>query len=322
MTVTPEEARAVIPDLSRIYSEPFADSSQIPTFLVSRLARRHVTVSLSGDGGDEVFCGYRRYDFADRVLPRLSRVPRVLRSGAAAVIRSIPPRRWDALAGGRRMTGDRLHKAARVMTLSTPEEAWRALVSHWESPCAFIPGAGEPSLRKVAGEGSAVRTMMLLDTLCYLPDDILVKVDRASMAVGLESRIPLLDHRLIEFAWRLPVDMLRREGQSKWPLRQILYRRVPRELIERPKAGFAVPLADWLRGPLREWAESLLSGARLRGAGLLDPIPIRAAWDGLLTGHEPAQERIWNVLMLEAWREGEAARGRRSPAAAGTRGAP
>lgn len=309
--VSPEEARGVIPELPRIYAEPFADSSQIPTYLVSRLARQHVTVALSGDGGDEVFCGYRRYEYAARVWPKLALVPRAVRAGAAGVIRSVGPGQWDRVAGGRRHAGERLHKAARVMALSSPAEAYTSLVSHWEPPEALVIGADgtddAPGRGASFASADPVRQMMLLDTLGYLPDDILVKVDRASMAVSLESRIPLLDHRLVEFAWRLPVSMLRHGGQSKWPLRRILYRRVPRELIERPKSGFAVPLAAWLRGPLRDWAEGLLSETRLRREGFLRPEPVRVAWDGLLAGRTPTQERIWNVLMFQAWHEAQRA---------------
>lgn len=314
--VSPAEARAVIPELPRIYSEPFADSSQIPTYLVAKLARQHVTVSLSGDGGDEVFCGYRRYGYAADVWPKLSKAPRALRAGVAGLIRSVKPRYWDAVAGKARLAGDRLHKTARVMALDNTDEAYRALVSHWDEPEALVVGGHEPTIAGKAEVADPVRRMMLLDTVGYLPDDILVKVDRASMAVSLESRIPLLDHRLLAFAWTLPVSILRRGGQSKWPLREIVCRRVPRQLIERPKSGFAVPLASWLSGPLREWAESQLGETRLRHEGFFRPEPIRAAWNQLLRGEAATQERIWSVLMFQAWLEAVKGNGAEIPAAA------
>lgn len=302
MIVSPEEARGVIPDLPRIYSEPFADSSQIPTYLVAKLARQHVTVSLSGDAGDEVFCGYRRYAYAADVWPKLAPLPRALRSAAANTIRGIKPRYWDAVGGRQRHAGDRLHKAARVMSLNTLADAYSALVSHWDQPEDIVIGANQSAgATDETTLADPVREMMLRDTNGYLSDDILVKVDRASMAVSLESRIPLLDHRLVAFAWTLPVSMLRRDGKSKAPLRNILYRRVPKELVERPKAGFAIPLGAWLRGPLREWAETLLAHDRLQREGFFQPAPIRDAWHQLLSGEAATEERIWNVLMFQAW---------------------
>lgn len=305
--VTPAEARAVIPDLPTIYSEPFADSSQIPTYLVARLARRHVTVSLSGDAGDEVFCGYRRYAFAARTWPKLARVPRLLRSATARAIAAVKPGHWDAIAGGSRHAGEKLHKAARVIALDDADQAYLTLISHWHNPSSIVLGAVEPSTQLSGFGDDPVRGMMLHDTIGYLPDDILVKVDRAAMAVSLETRVPLLDHRLIEFAWTLPVSLLRHEGQSKWPLRQILYSRVPRHLIERPKSGFAIPLRAWLAGPLRAWAEELLDEGRLRREGYFSPAPIRQAWRDLIAGSAANQDRIWNVLMFQAWQHSLAA---------------
>ncbi|MGQ0671834.1 MAG: asparagine synthase (glutamine-hydrolyzing) [Hyphomicrobium sp.] len=303
--VSAEEARAVIPDLPALYSEPFADSSQIPTFLVARMARRHVTVSLSGDGGDEVFCGYRRYQFAADVWPRLRRLPLGLRAGTAGMIRRVKPQHWDALAGRSRLAGDRLHKAARVLALDDADAAYRALVSHWDEPEKLVIGSRVPPSADLATLGDATRQMMLRDMLGYLPDDILVKVDRASMAVGLEARVPYLDHRLVEFAWTLPLSILRHAGRSKWPLRDIIDRRLPPGIMDRPKSGFAVPLTAWLTGPLRDWAESLLAEQRLTREGYFQPAPIRAAWDALLSGRAANQERVWNVLMFQCWHDAQ-----------------
>jgi asparagine synthase (glutamine-hydrolysing) len=321
--VTPEEAMAVIPRLPAVYSEPFADSSQVPTYLVSALARRHVTVSLSGDGGDELFCGYRRYQYAAGTWPHLARIPAPLRRKVAALIKGVGPRRWDAIAAasgklvsqGRRptMAGDKLHKAARIMALSGIDEVYAELVSHWTDAADVVIGAEAltPALDFSGAPAAApVRRMMFLDMIGYLPDDILVKVDRAAMAVSLETRVPLLDHRLVEFTWSLPESLLRRGGRSKWILREMLHTRVPRELIERPKAGFAIPLTAWLRGPLREWAEGLLGAGRLEREGYLRPAPIRRAWQQLLDGAASNQERIWNVLMFQAWLEASTTTGK------------
>jgi asparagine synthase (glutamine-hydrolysing) len=301
--VSPAEARAVIPELPNIYSEPFADSSQIPTYLVARLARQHVTVSLSGDAGDEVFCGYRRYAYAANTWPKLTRVPRLARIAAAKAVTAIKPRHWDAIAGRSPHAGERLHKAARVMALDDLDRVYLTLVSHWDDPSSLVLDAVETEPRLATLTSDPVRRMMLHDTLGYLPDDILVKVDRAAMAVSLETRVPLLDHRLITFAFTLPVSILRHCGQSKWPLREILYSRVPRDLVERPKSGFAVPLAAWLTGPLRPWAEDLLDEARLGREGFFRAKPVRQAWRDLLDGRTANQERIWNVLMFQAWHQ-------------------
>ena len=318
LMVSTRDAQAVIPKLPAIYSEPFADSSQIPTFLVSQLARRHVTVSLSGDGGDELFSGYRRYDLADRVWPKLQKLPRAMRKGVTRLIESASPATWDKLGEipGRLMPqklrpqqlGDKLHKAARILALNDADEAYDALVSHWSDPSEIVVGAAKTvaSSQIDLGQASPVRRMMFRDMTGYLPDDILVKVDRAAMAVSLESRVPLLDHRLVEFTWRLPVEILRKNGQSKWPLRQILYRHVPRHMIERPKTGFAIPLADWLRGGLRPWAEELLSGAALTRRGDFHALPIRTLWEKFVRGETSSQEQLWNVLMFQAWRQHEA----------------
>lgn len=309
--VTSEQARAVIPQLPSLYSEPFADSSQIPTYLVSQLARQHVTVSLSGDGGDELFCGYTRYRMTAGLWGRISRFPRGLRLLAAQGIRGVSPTTWDKLSYLLPVSrvGDKLHKGADLLGCRSVAELYRGLISHWKDPGAVVIGAEEPSAQfpLLEGEGrnlNDVERMMMLDMLGYLPDDILVKVDRAAMGCSLETRVPLLDHRVVEFAWSLPLDYKLRNGVSKWPLRQVLYRYVPRELIERPKMGFGIPIDSWLRGPLRDWAESLLSEARLRSEGFFNPELVRRKWDEHLSGRRNWQYHLWDILMFQAWLEG------------------
>jgi asparagine synthase (glutamine-hydrolysing) len=322
--VSSADALAVIPQLPTLYDEPFADSSQIPTFLVAQMARRHVTVALSGDAGDELFAGYTRYDLARRLWGRLSRYPLSLRRAAAHMILTQPAARWSRLAQWfgallpalrtRLNVGDKLHKfAAHVLTADSPEQIYRALVSHWHEPAALVLGGHEPgtALDRIAigtDREGMIAQMSLLDQLTYLPDDILVKVDRASMGVSLETRVPLLDARVIEFCHRLPMHQKQRDGQTKWLLRQVLYRHVPRHLIERPKQGFAVPLDQWLRGPLRDWAEHLLEPARLQQDGLLDARLVRQKWEEHLAGTRNWQYQLWDVLMLQAWLEATEAR--------------
>ena len=310
--VTPADAREVIPQLTEIYDEPFADSSQIPTFLVAQLARQHVTVSLSGDGGDELFGGYNRYLWADRIWRKMRFVPRVGRTLLAHALTALPPRTWDWLfqfapPGVRQRTpGDKLHKLATVLPAGSTEQIYLNLVSHWKSPASVVLGSHEPPTAltdpaRLAALPSFIQRMMFLDAVSYLPDDILVKVDRAAMAVSLESRTPLLDHRLAEFAWQLPLSMKIREGQGKWPLRQVLYRYVPANLIERPKTGFGVPIGAWLRGPLINWAEDLLDETRLREDGYFDPLLIRRKWEEHLSGRRNWQYCLWNVLIFQEW---------------------
>jgi asparagine synthase (glutamine-hydrolysing) len=310
--VSPEQALAVIPKLPTLYSEPFADSSQIPTFLVSQLARQHVTVSLSGDAGDELFCGYTRYQMTAAVWNKVSRLPRPLRQLAAGMITSVPPGTWDKLGGLLSMShaGDKLHKGAALLGSRAVADLYRGMVSHWTDPAGVVLGAVEPTTLlsgaslTLPGLGDVER-MMALDVLSYLPDDILVKVDRAAMGVSLETRVPMLDHRVVEFAWSLPLDYKLRNGVTKWPLRQVLYRHVPQELIERPKMGFGVPIDHWLRGPLRDWAESLLSESRLAQEGFFDPAPIRQKWAEHLSGQRNWQYHLWDVLMFQAWLEAQ-----------------
>jgi asparagine synthase (glutamine-hydrolysing) len=308
--VTPGEALAVIPRLPSLYSEPFADSSQIPTFLVSQLARQHVTVSLSGDAGDELFCGYTRYQMTASIWDKISRLPRPLTRLAADVITGVQPSSWDRVGSLLSMPrlGDKLHKGAALLGCSSVADLYRRMVSHWTEPTSVVLGASEPELAltgeapEFSGLGD-VQRMMALDMLGYLPDDILVKVDRAAMGVSLETRVPMLDHRVVEFAWSLPLAYKLRGGVTKWPLRQVLYRHVPRELIERPKMGFGIPIDHWLRGPLREWAETLLAEARLRHEGFFDPAPIRQKWIEHLSGQRNWQYHLWDVLVFQAWLE-------------------
>ncbi len=317
--VRPAEALAVVPNLPALYDEPFGDSSQIPTFLVSQLARRHVTVSLSGDGGDELFGGYDRYFLARRVWSFLRLVPRGARRAVASGIRTIAPSRWDRglrLLGlghsarvARRITGDRLHKVARILSLETREGMYRDFMSHW-GDAASITGGAEPPTALTAAERWAqvdglMAWMMYVDLVMYLPDDILVKVDRASMAVSLESRAPFLDHRVAEFAWRIPSGLRVRDGRGKWPLRRLLSRYVPEALIDRPKMGFGVPIDHWLRGPLREWAAYLLDPARLKREGYFDPEPITQKWMEHLGGSRNWHYLLWDVLMFQAWLEAQ-----------------
>lgn len=312
--VTSEQAMEVVPRLPSLYCEPFADSSQIPTFLVSQLAKQHVTVSLSGDAGDELFCGYNRYQMTNTLWRKLSLAPGLLRALAAKGITLIAPEKWDGLAcfipGAARYSslGDKLHKGAGVLASCTVDDLYMGLVSHLCNPEDWVINGKEPQTHLRGArpelEGlSDVERMMALDSISYLPDDILVKVDRAAMGVSLESRVPFLDHRVVEFAWRLPLSYKLRDGQAKWPLRQVLYRHVPRELIDRPKMGFGVPLHDWLRGPLRDWAEALLDDGRLRREGYFHPAPIRQMWAEHLSGRRNWMARLWNVLMFQAWLE-------------------
>lgn len=312
--VTPREAMAVIPRLPEIYDEPFADSSQIPTFLVSKLARQHVTVCLSGDGGDELFYGYSRYALGYRVWRKLGVLPSALRRGLAGILSHAPGHTLDAaqrlLPPRFRVPNlaDRLPKLAEVLTHRDGEAFYRQLVSHWKAPDQVVLGACEPDtlltqpdqLPRLPG---LRERMMYLDMMSYLPDDILTKVDRASMAVSLEARVPLLDHRLVEFAWQVPTEYKDRNGQGKWLLREVLYRYVPRKLMERPKMGFGVPIEHWLRGPLRDWAEALLDERRLREEGFFAPAPIRKMWAEHVSGERRWHYLLWDVLMFQAWLE-------------------
>lgn len=316
--VSAEQAMAVIPNMPMLYDEPFSDSSQIPTFLVSRLARQHVTVSLSGDAGDELFCGYSRYAMTSRLWGKLDSTPLALRRLFAKGLTSISPDSWTRMANtvGHvlpasmrfKNIGDKLHKGAGVLDSKSCSDLYLDLISHWHDATSIVVGAedlptllkgNEPKLQNLDN----VERMMLLDMLTYLPDDILVKVDRAAMGVSLETRVPFLDHRVVEFAWKLPQSYKMREGQTKWALRQVLYKHVPKSMIERPKMGFGVPIGAWLRGPLRDWAEALLNEDRLRREGFLNPDPIRKKWAEHLSGQRNWQYHLWDVLMFQSWLE-------------------
>ena len=308
IALTAEEAQASIPELPRCFDEPFADSSQLPMVLVSRFARQAVTVALSGDGGDEVFGGYNRYAWADRHWPRLGDVPATLRRIGAAAIEAVPPRLWDMLASGLvRQPGEKFHKLASVMTADDIEEVHRRLISHGvDAADVVIGGAEHPSSHATpAGLDDPVERMQYLDTLTYLPDDILTKVDRATMSVGLEARVPLLDHEVVEFAWCLPLSLKVAEGTGKRVLREVLGRHLPSALFERPKSGFAVPLDAWLRGPLREWVDDLLPEETLRQQGYFDPAVVGAWWREHQSGRRNRHHALWNVLMFQGWLESQ-----------------
>ena len=313
-----KSAREVIPNLPKIYDEPFSDSSQIPTFLVSEMAQKQVKVCLSGDGGDEVFGGYNRYTWGNSFLSKQVSIPKPFRIFAAKLITSIPPSIWNKLLSpALHLTpqkfrysniGDKLHKIATIFNCSSFEEVYRLLISHWNFPESIVIGGHEPqtiltSQGEIPNNLSNAEQMMFYDMMMYLPDDILVKVDRAAMAVSLETRAPFLDHRVIHLSSQLPLDMKIRNGTNKWCLKQLLYKRVPKHLIERPKMGFGVPIGDWLRGPLRDWAESLLSEKRITQSGYFLNSEIQKKWRQHLSGERNWHYYLWDILMFESWRE-------------------
>jgi asparagine synthase (glutamine-hydrolysing) len=314
--LTSRDALDVIPLLPAIYDEPFSDCSQIPTYLVSKLARRSVAVSLSGDGGDELFGGYNRYSLTRRIWNSMSLLPAPLRKVAASSLRMVPPERIDAAFRllrpliPKRLTpsapGDKAHKLATLLTVQSPQALYYRALSHWDDTSYVVPDSCEPStlrdsIDELAASFDIEEVMMAIDLLTYLPDDILTKVDRASMAVSLEARVPLLDHRVVEYAWRLPRELKIRNGTSKWILRQVLNKYVPEHLIDRPKMGFGVPVDYWLRGPLRDWAEDLLSEKNLAWHGFFNVMPIREKWREHLSGDKNWQYLLWNVLVFQAW---------------------
>ena len=311
--VEPDLALNLVPTLAERYDEPFGDSSQLPTLLVSELARRHVTVVLSGDGGDELFAGYNRYAQA-RTLRRLySGPPAWARKASARLLTSLRPAAWDRLSRlmpmGRRprLLGDKLHMLAAVASLDRFDDVYPRLVSHWALDVELVPGEG-PGTRRFdlaafdAGFESEFERMQLMDLVTYLPGDILAKVDRASMAYSLEARIPLLDHRVVEHTWSMPADFKIRSGETKWILRRVLDQYLPRPLFERPKMGFAVPIDRWLRGPLRDWAADLLDPGSLGDDSLFNVKLVRRCWDEHQAGTRNWQYPLWTVLMAQAWR--------------------
>ncbi|MBL8379635.1 MAG: asparagine synthase (glutamine-hydrolyzing) [Burkholderiales bacterium] len=312
--VSPDDARAVVPRLPAMFDEPFADSSQIPTYLVAAMARRHVTVSLSGDGGDELFGGYNRYLWAERIWKRMAWVPVPARRAAAAAARAASPARWDRawrLLPRRwqlAQPGDKLHKLAGLAATGDGRAAYDYLIAQYRGRSALVVGrqvatpSGDHGHWKAPGR-SLADNMMLADLLGYLPDDILTKVDRATMAVSLESRAPFLDHRLVEFAFSLPLSLKIRGRSGKWLLRKVLERYVPTRLTDRPKMGFGVPIDAWLRGPLKPWAEALLDPARLTAEGWLEAAPLMQAWQEHQSGRQNHQHFLWNALMFQSWLE-------------------
>jgi len=313
--VSSHELRDAIPLLAQIYDEPFADSSQLPTYLISRAARKNVTVTLSGDGGDEIFAGYNRHRMMDHIWPTIRKIPTPLRATAASMIRMFSTKQLDA-AGKIVMPilptvlrssqfGDHLHKLASLAKCKEWSDAYVALVSAWNAPDKLVIDSQQTSTAHdefmQANMPDALRAMQWLDQTTYLVDDILTKVDRASMAASLETRVPLLDHRLVEFAWTLPAEMKVRNGQGKWILRQVLNRFVPAPLLDRPKMGFAIPLESWLRGPLREWASDLLSDRRVREQGFLHADMVTQEWNKFCAGGSGHQHKVWALLMWMAW---------------------
>jgi asparagine synthase (glutamine-hydrolysing) len=310
--VTSQDALDVIPTLPTIYDEPFADSSQIPTHLVCQFASKSVTVALSGDGGDELFSGYNRYAVMAGYGSKFAALPRPVRAAAGAVIKAIPPKQWESLlrpflsAERMRRLGDKLHKTADVLSSRSADDLYKRLVSHWPHPEQVVIGVSSENQKLNQAMHAlqaldATERMMVLDMLTYLPDDILTKVDRAAMACSLETRIPMLDKRVVEFAWQMPLSIKRHDGRGKWPLRQLLKRHIPERLLDRPKMGFGIPLDHWLRHELRDWAQALLEPSRLRSEGYFKPEPIQRKWQEHLSGKHNWSYQLWDVLMFQAW---------------------
>jgi asparagine synthase (glutamine-hydrolysing) len=302
----------VIPRLPLIYSEPFSDSSQVPTFLVSQLAKKHVTVALTGDAGDELFCGYNRYQITNKLWRKIKILPVPLRALIARALMSISPANWDKYTAhipffnAYNKIGDKLHKGARVLTSNSINELYMGLVSNFQNPGSIVINDGNvPTTlfdkKIILNEFDGVQQMMALDLISYLPDDILTKVDRAAMSVSLETRVPFLDKSVVEFAWSLPQSIKLKNGYTKWPLRELLSHYLPNEMIDRPKMGFGMPIDTWLRGPLRDWAEDLLSEDRLLREGYFHPLPIRKIWKEHLSGKYNHKNKLWNILMFQAW---------------------
>ncbi len=313
LRVTAADALKIVPRLPSLYDEPFSDSSQIPTFLISEFARKSVTVALSGDGGDECFCGYNRYSWAKKIWRFRSLAPWPLHALAGRTIRALSPHTWDRLGGlfsradgQTRRFGHRMYRMADFLQADDPAHLYQVLISHWESPGGVVLGG--VGARDIIRHQRAwnlkldyERQMMLVDQKTYLPGDILTKVDRASMGVSLEARAPLLDYRIIELTWRLPLSLLIRDGVQKWLLKQLLYKYVPKKLVERPKMGFGVPIQQWLAGPLREWAADLLNVDSMRREGYLNADLVQSRWVEFLSGRRPWDQHLWDVLMFQSW---------------------
>lgn len=307
--VTAKDAQSIIPELPKIYSEPFADSSQIPTYLVSRLAREHVKVALSGDAGDELFCGYNRYKLTSAAWSKLKNIPLPIRNVMSSAISSINTNSMNAVGAlfGKNLLGDKLLKGRSLLVSENANELYQSLISDWnnnESVVLGLSSDNSPQLQDInIAEHDMIEEMMFKDVSSYLVDDILVKVDRAAMANSLETRVPFLDHDVVKFAWQLPIDYKLRNGVTKWPLRKILDKYVPNELIDRPKMGFGVPIDQWLRGSLRDWAEDLLDPDRLSAEGYFEVQKVRETWREHLSGKRNWQSKLWNILMFQAWLE-------------------
>ena len=313
LIVSARQAQDVIPKLPEIYDEPFADSSQIPTYLVSELAKSQVSVSLSGDGGDELFGGYNRYVLGAQRWGSISKIPRSIRSAAGSLAQRVSPQTWNRLLSAEsswlptrfqvRLPGEKIHKAARVLGSRTSRDLYRNLVSV-ANPLELTLKSKELAMEYRNTwpiDSDLAHQMMALDTISYLPGDILVKVDRASMSHSLESRVPFLDHRVVEFAWKLPISMKIRGSDSKWILRTLLEKYVPATLFERPKMGFGIPLDTWLRGPLREWASELLSPSKMKDQGFFNSNSVQRLWGEHLGGKQNFQHPLWIILMFQAW---------------------
>ena len=317
LRVTSSDALNIIPNLPEIYDEPFSDSSQIPTYFICKAARQKVTVALSGDAGDELFGGYNRYFWGKRIWNKVAWLPPVARRLLGKGISLFPVSTWDAMKNilpshyQTTNLGDKAHKMAyRLDRVKNLDDLYRNLLMIWQEGNDLVQHSNK--LPTILDDGNIVENiseseqrMMLWDSLIYLPDDILTKVDRAAMAVSLETRAPFLDHRIAEVAWRLPLHMKIRDGQGKWALRQVLYKYVPRDLIERPKAGFGIPVGEWLRGPLRDWAEDLLNRERLQSEGYLNPTLVRETWQQHLSERHDWPHHLWSVLMFQAWLDKE-----------------
>ncbi|MCK5895147.1 MAG: asparagine synthase (glutamine-hydrolyzing) [Endozoicomonadaceae bacterium] len=312
--LTHEDAMSIIPKLANLFDEPFSDSSQIPTFMVAKMARKEVTVVLTGDAADELFCGYNRYTMTTGLWSKIAKIPYWLRSVMARLIYFVPISYWNKinkiLPNKLKMSnlGKKIHKGAGVLTARSLGDCYKGVMSHWQNPENVVIGAAEPATainnpKRSPKLSDNIEQLMAIDSISYLPDDILTKVDRACMGVSLEGRIPFLNHKVVEFAWRLPFNYKLNNGNTKCCLKKVLLKHVPRELIERPKMGFGVPIGDWLRGPLKEWADILLSSHRLAKEGIFKPAPIATMWQEHLSGEQNWQHQLWDILMFQAWYE-------------------
>lgn len=299
------DAMSIIPNLADIYCEPFADSSQIPTFLVSKLAKTEVTVSLSGDAGDEIFCGYNRYKYTNNLWRYIENLPLGIRRGVLSFLKLKSTNSALSRVGLNRFN-EIINKSAGIIDARDINELYRRIISHTDSPCDFVLNSKDV-YKSMNNENleinniSSIEKMMLRDFGGYLVDDILVKVDRAAMANSLETRVPFLDHNVIEFAWTLPIDWKIRDGETKWPLKNVLYKYVPKKLVDRPKMGFGVPFGEWLRGPLRGWVEEMLNNDNIAEQGYFDPIRVKKMWNDHLTGVSDNKYMLWNILMFQSW---------------------